>query len=173
MALRPLLGTMLAMIGFVLLVAGVGRLSPPASPVRAAPADSGTGAPTQTLVTPPLPQEAWMGAWSDDQHPAAGPAPYVPVRSRGPSACLNEELARGTRAEPAPLATILLQRDPREFLITLAAVQHGGPGTWSGPCLMRRLTVQDPGQANSDDRIANALVAVAPLAAPQRPTGPS
>jgi hypothetical protein len=38
---------------------------------------------------------------------------------------------------------------------------------------MRRLTVQDPGQANSDDRIANALVAVAPLAAPQRPTGPS
>jgi hypothetical protein len=174
MALCPLLGMMLAMIGFVLLAAGVDRLGPPASPVRAVSVDSTrAGAPTRTLVAPPLPQEAWMGAWSEDPHPAPGPDPHVPGRSRGPSACLNEEFARGTRAESAQLATILLQRDPREFLITLAAVQHGGPGTWSGPCLMRRLTVQDPGQANSDDRIANALVALAPLAAPQRPTGPS
>jgi len=113
-----------------------------------------------------------MGAWSEEPHPAAGPDSYVPGRSRWPSACLEEELARGTRAESAQLATILLQRDPREFLITLAAVQHSGPGKWSGPCLMRRLTVQDPRQADSDDRIANALVALAPLAAPQRPTGP-
>jgi hypothetical protein len=69
--------------------------------------------------------------------------------------------------------TIPLRRDPREVLITLAAMQHDGPGIWSGPCLMRRLTVQDPGQAASDARIANALVALAPPAAPQRTTGPS
>jgi hypothetical protein len=89
-----------------------------------------------------------------------------------PSPCLKSDLERGTRAESAHLATIPLQRDPREALITLAAEQHGGPGSWSGSCLMRRLTVQDPGQADSDDRIANALVAPAPVASPQRLTGP-
>jgi hypothetical protein len=89
-----------------------------------------------------------------------------------PSPCLKTDLERGTRAESAPLATIPLKRDPREVLITLVAAQHGGPGTWSGPCLMRRLTVQDPGHVDSDDRIANALVAPAPVSSPQRRTGP-
>ena len=93
-------------------------------------------------------------------------------RSPRPSPCLETDLERGTRAESAHLATIPLQRDPREALLVLAAAQHGGPGSWSGSCLMRRLTGQDPGQAASDDRITNALIAPAPMASPRRLTGP-
>jgi hypothetical protein len=100
------------------------------------------------------------------------PGPDIRGQSPRLSPCLKSNLERGTRAESAHLATIPLRRDPREALITLAAEQHGGPGPWSGSCLMRRLTVQDPGQADSDDRIANALVAPAPVSSPQRLTGP-
>jgi hypothetical protein len=89
-----------------------------------------------------------------------------------PSLCLEVDLGRGTRAESAHLATLPLQRDPREALLTLAAAQHGGPGSWSGSCLMRRLSLQEPMRADSDDRISNALVAPAPTAPPQRLTGP-
>jgi hypothetical protein len=103
---------------------------------------------------------------------AVHPDPDIRAGSPRPSPCLKTDLELGTRAESAQLATIPLQRDPREALIMLAAAQHGGPGIWSGPCLMRRLTVQDSVQADSDDRIANALVAPAPVASPQRLTGP-
>jgi hypothetical protein len=88
------------------------------------------------------------------------------------SSCLTTDLERSTRAESAHPASIPLQRDPREALMTLAAVQHGGPGTWSGSCLMRRLSLLDPVQADSDDRIGNALVALLPVPSPRRLTGP-
>jgi hypothetical protein len=100
--------------------------------------------------------------------------PDLDIRGQSPrlSPCLKTDLERGTRAESSHLATLPLRRDPREALITLAAAQHGGPGSWSGPCLMRRLTVQDPVQADSDDRIANALVAPTPVTSLQQLTGP-
>ena len=88
------------------------------------------------------------------------------------SLCLETELARGTRSEVPQLATIPLRGEPREALMELAAAQHGGGGTWSGPCLMRRHAIQDSGQVDSDDRIANALVAPTPIAATQRVSGP-
>ena len=119
------------------------------------------------------------GATMTDDNLAAGQIsavrldPDIRAGSPRPSPCLEIDHEQGTRAEPAPVVTIPLRRDPREVLITLAAMQHGGPGIWSGPCLMRRLIVQDPGQAASDARITNALVALAPPAAPQRTTGPS
>ena len=103
---------------------------------------------------------------------AVHPDPDIRAESPRLSPCLKIDDERGTRAESAQLATIPLKRDPREVLITLVAAQHGGPGIWSGPCLMRRLTLQDPGQADSDDRFANALVAPAPMAPLQQPTGP-
>jgi hypothetical protein len=89
-----------------------------------------------------------------------------------PSHCLNVDLGRGTAAESTHLATLPLQRDPREALLTLAAAQHGGPGLWSGSCLMRRLSLLEPMRADSDDRIANALVTPATATPPQRPIGP-
>ena len=106
------------------------------------------------------------------QTSAVHPDPVIRAGSPRLSPCVKIDDERGTRAESAQLATIQLKRDPREVLITLVAAQHGGPGIWSGPCLMRRLTVQDPGQTDSDDRIANALVAPAPVSSPQRLTGP-
>ena len=118
------------------------------------------------------------GSITMHHHRKAGPMalvrPGIDIRggSPRPSPCLKTDLEQGTRAESAQLATIPLRRDPREALIMLAAVQHGGPGTWSGSCLMRRLTVQDPVQADSDDRIANALAAPDFVASPQPADGP-
>jgi hypothetical protein len=103
---------------------------------------------------------------------AVHPDPDIRAGSPRLSPCVKIDDERGTRAESAHLATIPLKWDPREVLIALVAAQHGGPGIWSGPCLMRRLTVQDPSQAASDDRIANAVVAPTPMAPLQRLTGP-
>lgn len=89
-----------------------------------------------------------------------------------PSPCREADLGPGTRAESAEPSTLPLQRHPREALLALSAAQHGGPGVWSGSCLLRRLSRLDPIRADSDDRIANALVAAAPTAPSQRLTGP-
>ena len=107
-----------------------------------------------------------------EQSVPALPGPVIQGRSHRSSACLESEITRGTRSESAHLTTLSPRRDRRDALMTLSAAQHGGPGTWSGPCLMRRLTFQDPGQADSDDRLAAALAAPAPMPPPPRLTGP-
>jgi hypothetical protein len=74
-------------------------------------------------------------------------------------------------AAPVRLRSDPHHEDPRAVLLQLAAAHHGRGGTCSGSCLMRRLTIQDPGQVDSDDRIANALFAPALMESSAAPIG--
>ena len=166
----PSLGVLLAVSGSLVFLAGMmetpSMLVPPLAAAQpdppSHPVEIPSEEPDQAAVAPFDVRQDVVRVPGKPFLIAVGDLPADGTRTGVASGCLETDLGRGTRSESAHLATLPLRRDPREALMTLAAARHGGPGSWSGPCLMRRLAIPDRSRTDSDDRIATALFASAP-----------